>query len=882
IVMYKEGEIKLDSVKVDDVNVLESKKTVSQSSLLGIGEREYVVFDVVAYGEIDKIEIFHAGEVLGATKENNGTEGHYTITCDIKEFVMDRIVYIRVFAKSLDGNSMDPIVEALKLNILRVPTLTVNQLPIINSTKIDIGEGKEDIFKLMTGVSLSFEGTKVSDISIVYDYAENKHIITFGMDPEKLPSWEKAGGKKIAEQLRKKVTDKLGDKKKLGFNLQGVVEVGITDQGLLYIIKGSATLQASLELLDGSARFQLGIYPMVFGFQIKGSASVTGGFEINLTSSGLESIGFICSQIALGLEVNLTLGMGTRNYSAGIYGKLNLNVSLEYTGKMIPLKVIANGEVGAYMKILAFNSSSPIVSTKDFQIFPRNNDAKAKAISNAMAAMYSTSSYSANNKILSYNATWDTPILANTGTTTLLDNVYAYSAPQIITCGNDTIMLYLGTDKTSEKAVNAMALYCSVYNKESGKWGVPTKIDNNNQLDMSYSICTDGEKIYLVYSQANKVFDDNATIEDMAASGDIYTAVFDSITKRFTNITQLTNNNMLDCESVVKIINGIPTLVWVNNPNNNIFLTDSGNSIMMSTCENGVWSSPTVVKSNLNTVQNLNVIETSKGATVVYTTDSDNDLTTHDDKTLYCHYNKLGKTVEIDSQLETAVIVDNLVNSPVAMWYKNGTLKQCNLNTTAITDIVSKANADIANGFKLVTDNNGNYAIVYVKDKNTVQAMYLDPATLKWTTPVKVATSENDIENLEAQYVNGELTLMYHDTKAVPNGETYDITSKMVTTVVSSNAQAVIDDIEIDYYSIAPDQKTKATVTVTNTGAKATGNLTFNVTNYNGMNLGTYTTSDVSLKSGETGTYEVEFTVPSTIVKRGITISVTDSNKDYT
>ena len=248
---------------------------------------------------------------------------------------------------------------------------------------------------------------------------------------------------------------------------------------------------------------------------------------------------------------------------------------------------------------------------------------------------------------------------------------------------------------------------------------------------------------------------------------------FSANTNKFTNFTQLTNNSTYDCNPIVKTVNGVPTAVWVNNANSNLFLTDAENTIMMSTCENGTWSQPKAVSEKLNTVQNLNLVDTARGTAVVYTTDSDCDLTTLNDKTLYCYYSKTGTTVEIDSNLETTVDVAEIVNSPVAIWKKDGVLKQCNLNTEVIKEICN-ANLDTASDFKLVSDGNGSYVIVYVEDKTNVRAMYLDAETLIWSVPVTVATSKHNTENaeaaisnLEAEYVNGNLTLETSCTRIV-------------------------------------------------------------------------------------------------------------------
>ncbi len=887
VVLYKEGETALESVKVDDTNVLERKKTIYKGKVDDDKIKEKVNFDIIAFGNIESIAIKQNGKNLAVATENNGTENNYTITISTNSLESEKAIYAVVKAKDESGKEIT-ISKELKLDAVFMPNLSHDQFPVIDSFNINIDEGEDDdgdnILKLLGGTCFNFAMKALPDaLSIVYDADEEKFVCSFNLlaDPEDDQSIKEYTDElhKLYETFKKTGKNPMKDDDnpvEIGF--VGVIEIKVDDKGNYYVTKGSYDL--SIEITVGFDKdFVVYVVPVTVGVEITGGASTGIGIEYDIDANKLNAI---IGELALSAGLKLSAGIGVSCLSAGIYGSAEIEFNFDFKSDKKLKNILVGGELGLYAKAFTWDGELPIISKEDYQIWPKKKeDSKAKALSQAVAKMYSADSYSLNSKLFGYNAVWNAPILANSGTTTLVDNAYSYSAPQIITCGDNTIMVYLSVDKESENSVNAMTMYCSVYNKDTGKWGVPTKIDDNNQLDMSFTLCTDGEKIYLVYSQANTVFDDDATLENMTASGDIYTAVFDSSTKKFTEFTQLTNNSTFDCSPVVKTVNGVPTAVWVNNANNNTFLTDSDNSIMISTCENGVWSQPQAVQEGLNTVQNLSLVHTGKGTAIVYTTDGDCDLTTLDDKTLYCYYSKLDTTVEIDSELETAVAVQELVNSPVAVWYKDGVLKQYNLNTNTTEEICSVSEY-VADGFKLVTDNNGNYAIVYVEDKSTVCAMYLDTVTLKWTKPVTVAASENYIENLEAQYVDGRLTLMYYDTEAVANEGTYNVTSKMVSTAIDNGARAVIDDVNIDLHKVVPSETAKADVTVTNTGAMATGDLTFTVTNYDGMNLGTYTTQGVSLASGETGTYQVEFLVPEYIVNRDITISVTDSGRNYT
>ena len=64
---------------------------------------------------------------------------------------------------------------------------------------------------------------------------------------------------------------------------------------------------------------------------------------------------------------------------------------------------------------------------------------------------------------------------------------------------------------------------------------------------------------------------------------------------------------------------------------------------------------------------------------------------------------------------------------------------------------------------------------------------------------------------------------------------------------------------------------------MTNNGSNPTGDLTFNVLDFNNEVIGTYTSDGVSLASGESREFKIPFVVPSVIYNRDITVTVSDS-----
>ncbi|MEE1153976.1 MAG: leucine-rich repeat protein, partial [Acutalibacteraceae bacterium] len=614
VILSKKGTFSIQGIYFDNTNVLNTKKRIYKDD--DDGE---VMVTVKAYGNVKDVRIIQNGEPVGSYGGNQGgnsggnqggnsggnqggdsggnqggdsggnqggdsggnqggdsgdgsnTLGEYDVPVPIDKLKEGEPIEVEVDAINEAGEEVTKK-EKVKTEVKESMSLTAN-FPDFKDVNItlssDITDGEVDWF---ANVEISIKKDDSTEVKLSYDF--NNDVIlceftkSYGNDEEEAKDTEWVSS----------------------FTIEGKVEIKMDDKDN-YRTNGNLHFQLVLRTPEFTKTFYPYGVPVTVGVQFKADTNSEIGLEYNISKNSFEST---VADLKIDGEIALTAGVGFAYCSAGLYGKLYPHFYLDLKEEDIVRYITFSGEIGLYLKIRGIwrHYWKLWAPTGEARIYPWDDQKKTKELSQAVASIYDTNVYSINEKLLDYNAIWDNPILANSGTTTLIENTNAYLAPQIITCGDDTIMVYAGVDKTSPSMVNAITLYCSVYNKETGKWGVPTKIDNNNQLDTSYSLCTDGEKIYLVYAQANKVYDENVTLDDMNECDEIYTAVFDSSANKFTNFTQLTNNSTYDCNPIVKTVNGVPTAVWVNNANSNLFLTDAENTIMISTCENGVWSQP--------------------------------------------------------------------------------------------------------------------------------------------------------------------------------------------------------------------------------------------------------------------------------------------------
>ena len=897
--LYRVGEFAVVNVNVDGKDALNSKATIRTNAKNKDGSVANITFSSKIYGEVSKIDIVQNDKALTAnSRKVNSSEYIYTNTYTASDFTDGDSVYMYVTLKS--GK-----VEKTKLNInsLRVFTDDISvKLPEKGSLFFS-----DSSFDWLNGVSFDFEFT--DKLGLSYEYNRSESTVTVGVnfdiekelengnikkkDPTKKDDssdnmdYESLKGHtaftEVVEKCRSEYKDLLASKAKgikfdknpsFDFSLMGALEFNVRDDGGLELAKSKLFIGVSVAC-EYESQFFIAWIPvnMKVGFSLGVGAEASFAYNNDDNTYGFDYL-----DLKIDLGVDLEAGIGVNCLSAGIYGSAELGFSIDIWKTFEMRTVELSGEVGLYVKLLFYSEKFPIVSGST-TIYDRDANKKAKAYSELVAAAYDADKYNINDKLLSYNSGWNDEIESGNGNTALLDNAYSASKPQIAACGDKAVMVYQSVDENATNSANALALYYSVYDSTTGKWSKASKLDDNKNADMSYSLAVSGDQIYLVYAQSNTELSEDSSITDTVKNIDVYSAKFSFWSNKFENFTRISNNSTYDANPVLKDINGVPTAIWMNSSSNNPFFNDSSNSIMMSSLANGTWSQPQAVAQNVDTVINCDIIESSKSNYVVYTCDKDGDLSTTDDKTICVCNTATGETNVIAENVETAISIGEVLNKSVVVWYENGTLMQYDVQSQAKTEICN-ISGSAANGVEIVNDENGNCAIVYTESRNKINALYLDTASGTWSNPVTLVSSDNYIENVEPEYINGKLTFTYYDSKVIDDDMNTE--SKLVTTIADSVSKPVITDASVDYSEINAGKEAKADVSVTNNSFEPTGNLTFTVKNYDGTVLGTYTTTDKSLSAGASEKFSVPFTAPEQIVNRCITITVTDSKAKYT
>ena len=305
--------------------------------------------------------------------------------------------------------------------------------------------------------------------------------------------------------------------------------------------------------------FLIGPVPVTVGFNFTGSASCDAAFE--KTSDSI--FGILNADAKIGGKLDLSAGVGFSILSGGVYGSLSIIIDyvLASTVKEEGAKYLTiAGECGLYVKALFFEEKLKIFSDKC--VIPLNDK---KGGENPVGDIYNSDSYTLNESIMTCNPYWANPVTTGVGTTTLLENAYSGTPAQIAVCGDKAVMVYQGVDRNADSAANALTLYYSVYDHETLKWSKPKKIESNRQADLDFKLVSNGDKAYVLYTQANSELSADCGLSNVTKKIDVYSAEFDSASETFAGFNRLTSDESYDTMPTIKTIGGSPTAVWVSN-----------------------------------------------------------------------------------------------------------------------------------------------------------------------------------------------------------------------------------------------------------------------------------------------------------------------------
>lgn len=299
------------------------------------------------------------------------------------------------------------------------------------------------------------------------------------------------------------------------------------------------------------------------------------------------------------------------------------------------------------------------------------------------------------------------------------NNMQIYCSPQITDLGNGKLLMTYIDDSTNRSAENRTILMYSIF--ENNQWTTPQPVLDDDTADFEPSICPDGKGgAHIIWQNANKLFDDTVTLEEMSCNIDLMYTYFDG--SSFENTYSITDNNS-NVEMMHKVVsNGNDiSVVWVQNSENDTFCLTGTNSVFRKEFSNGNWNETETIDSNLKIISSLDTSYDGSKNIIAYATKTSDDTSTADDLEIYYFNGSRVKQLTDDNNADYSLtLLDNEL-----YWISGNSLSQVT-DGDIDSKIIIVENMDVtANRVKALKNFNGNKAVMWEQNVDDSSTFYI-------------------------------------------------------------------------------------------------------------------------------------------------------------
>ncbi len=598
--------------------------------------------------------------------------------------------------------------------------------------------------------------------------------------------------------------------------------------------------------------------------------------------------------LSLAAALKVSAGFGCRFASAGLYGNGKMTFDFRLVPDPYTKEIYLDSSIGLYAKAWIFKYEKPLFEKDHMVIYkgtaPEEKDkglsstvVEEPSASNMIAEMYNTENYKLISRdYLDERSEWLCGVSSKARSSEVSEDnkllqtsVYDNIEPKIVS-SDDTTMMLFSDDNGLDDDYNNVNLFYSIYDKESNTWGVPHKVDNNDFVDGYVDACSDGKGIYITYVELNKKLTASDELADYAEISEIAVSKFNAETGKFETPTVLTDNATCDMIPSIDVVDSVPTVVWVNNADNDMFGMTENNSILISRYENGTWTSPETIVSSSPCVTSVEAGSLKSGNYIAFVKDLDCNLSTFEDNVV-CVADMNGNITEIDTETDVNSNVDfvRFNGDDCLVWYNGGNLNYITDKDSSVIKMFENPITELSSNYQLVEKEDG-FDILFANKADEGSDIYGVFYDEEWSLPVRVTKTESDryVDAFATTYSGDELLIPYLSTSVVFDETDFDTSSNLCFTTVDFGYDLTIEDVYIDYDKLIQEKTGEMEIIVTNNGLSKVESVKIDI-----PELSYSQSKSVKVKPGETVKIVVDFDLPETITEDELQLSVTPTEK---
>lgn len=361
------------------------------------------------------------------------------------------------------------------------------------------------------------------------------------------------------------------------FKVMGWLEGTITDSSKL---EGKLLVEFSLSYSKEN-QFSIFGVPVVVEISVSGKVNADG--SISFTAEE----GFTSGKLSVGGEIGAGLyaGVGLANVvSAGVYG--DAAVGLKYD--IFPVAVrglnefYVKGDAGIKAKVFGKDIGEWELIEGTYYII--HNDTNTEPFSDNQTGV---SSFTIDNDRVYENTSrdylnadgtipyWTSDSQSytdgNTNETMLQNAICLDIIPKVIRVKDTAMLFYLADAGMECAAADRSRLVYSIWDKENENWSEPQAVLEDGTADFAPDIYTDGEKLYVVWQNAEESLAGDLTLNDIANRLVLHVAVYDEHQNQFLDLgTVESKNNLFQQKPQIVAEGDKISVYWYENEQDNV------------------------------------------------------------------------------------------------------------------------------------------------------------------------------------------------------------------------------------------------------------------------------------------------------------------------
>jgi len=645
----------------------------------------------------------------------------------------------------------------------------------------------------------------------------------------------------------------------------------LIEGGFTILIKGQGTTTYRPACTGGVAyaKFQVGL-------SAEGKAIFT-YVDGNINPSGMVTI-MPYATFAVGV------GWKLAHAEVGATGKIPVKFTFPYKSNKESLSIDAILEVYGETVLLCFGGKTTMSISRN--IYPGTPSAKNASFNALCSGMGSDDleilprNYLSSTKsgIHTYNAQKSSRLTSSDSfrysEISPDSGVFKENNVQYVQLSDGTEILAWIHDFGDKSAVNRTTLVYSINKNDGNGWGSITPVCSDTSTGDYYPhMVSEGNRAYLVWNKASKVFDDNVQSDEVSRQIDVYVSVFEDGKFSEPQMISDADNERMEFSPRAAVHGENAAVAWLTNSVNDYHYTKGSNSIYVCEYKDGVWNSPVCYAGDLNYVSDYDIDYVDGQAAIVYAEDADNVSDTQDG-TVY--YVQNGKKTMIGDASYHAEIVD-LCDNTVYFSGGNKVYKASGSQFSSVSDTGIQTD-----NFSVVKNTSGEEAVLCCQQEGFVRGVSVSYCRNgAYTSPVPIISDGSKVTNFSPVYNNdGTISIAYNEEALLTgSNDIYGLTDMVVKKNIRPNVFFVDSNLSYDAYTVAPGNTVEFSTMARNDTTHAISEVKLKLSGSRSGEVCT-STQAVTIPVGEQRRISLSYTLPETIVNESFTLTVTPTGLD--